>query len=205
MRMPSLPQPTARLRATLLASPIQASVWPSQLADQLADRVQIGQRLAGMAEIGQAVDDRAGAVLGQIDGRLMAIGADHDDVGIFAQDAGEIGDALAAAEAGLVAQEDRAAAEMGHAGLETDPRAQRGFLEDQGHDPARQQRLAQPFSHFCFRSSVIEKMRSISAAVTSARVSKCRMSCYHCSAGGCPLVSSAPRQGCRSLRGPAPR
>ena len=34
-----------------------------ELADQLADRVQIAQRLAGMAEIGQAVDDRAGAVL----------------------------------------------------------------------------------------------------------------------------------------------
>ena len=41
-------------------------------ADQLADRVEIGHRLAGVAEIGQPVDDRAMAVLGQIDGRGMA-------------------------------------------------------------------------------------------------------------------------------------
>ena len=32
-----------------------------------------------------------------------------------------------------------------------------------------------PFSHLLFRSSVMEKMRSISAAVRSANVSRCRI------------------------------
>ena len=82
-------------------------------------------------------------MLGQIDRGLVAVGADHDDVGVLAKDAGEIGDALAAAEAGFVAQKDRTSAEMGHAGLEADARPQRGFFKHQGHDAARQQRLAQ--------------------------------------------------------------
>ena len=89
-----------------------------QLADQLADRVQIGQRLARVAEVGQTVDHGTGAMFGNLDDRLMAIGADHDHVGILAEDAGEIGDALTAAEANLIAKEDRASAEVGHARLE---------------------------------------------------------------------------------------
>ena len=83
-------------------------------------------------------------MLGNFDDRLMAIGADDDHVGVLAQDAGEIGDALAAAEAGVVAQKHRTAAEMGHARLEAHPRAQRRLLEHQGHHPAGQKRLAQP-------------------------------------------------------------
>ena len=114
-----------------------------QLADQLADREQIGQRLARMAEIGQAVDDRAIAVMRQFDRCLVMIGADHDDVNVLAEHAGEIGDALSVAEPGFVAQEDRTSAEMGHAGLEADASAQRRFFKDQSHDPARQERLAQ--------------------------------------------------------------
>ena len=39
------------------------------------------------------------AVLGQLDDRLVALGADHDHVDVLAQHAGEIGDALALAEA----------------------------------------------------------------------------------------------------------
>ena len=43
-------------------------------------------------------------ILGQLDGRLMAIGAHHDHVDILAQHAAEIGDALARAQADVVAQ-----------------------------------------------------------------------------------------------------
>ena len=128
----------------MFASPIQASVWPLQLADQFANGVQIGQRLAGVAKVGQAVDDRASAMLGDFDHGLVAVGANHDHVGVLAQDAGEIGDALAPAETGLIAQEHRTAAKMGHARLEAHARPQRWLLEQQGHHSPRQQRFAPP-------------------------------------------------------------
>ena len=48
-----------------------------------------------MGEIGQSIDHRASAVLGQFGDGLVLIGANHDDVDILAQHAAEVGDALA--------------------------------------------------------------------------------------------------------------
>ena len=143
IRMPSLAAAQGQAAGDVVGVADPGQRAPVEPADQLADGVEVGQRLAGMAEIGQAVDHRAVAVLRQFDGRLVAIGADDDDIGIFAQHAAEIGDALAAAEARVVAQEERAAAEMDHAGLEAHAGPQRGLFEEQRHHAARQQRLAQ--------------------------------------------------------------
>ena len=116
---------------------------PGQLAAVLLQRVQIGQRLAGMGEVGQAVDHRARRVLGELHDRRVPLGPHDDHVDHFAEHAGEIGDALALAEAGVLAQHDAAAAQVGHAGLEADARPQRRLLEQQRQHAARQQRLAQ--------------------------------------------------------------
>ena len=59
-------------------------------------------------------------------------------VDVLADDAGEVGDALADAQADvLAAQEDRVAAELGDRRLEADAGAQRRLLEEQPERPAR--------------------------------------------------------------------
>ena len=60
-----------------------------------------------MGVVGQAVDYGTRGVRGQLDGRLMAVGADDDHVGVLAQHAAEIGDALAPSEPDVSAQEQR--------------------------------------------------------------------------------------------------
>ena len=54
--------------------------------------------LAGMAFVGQPVDDRHGGVLGQLEQGLVLVGADHDGVDVARQHARRVGDGLAAAE-----------------------------------------------------------------------------------------------------------
>ena len=84
------------------------------------------------------------AMSGQIDGQLVPVGADDDHVDELAEHLAEVGQALAAAKPDVVAEEHRAAAQVGHARLETHPGPQRRLLEQQGHDAAGQERLAEP-------------------------------------------------------------
>ena len=71
----------------------------------------------------------------------VAEDAQHHGIDVLAHDAGEVGDALARAQADLVAaEEDAGAAQLGHGRLEADARAQRRLLEDQAEDAARQER-----------------------------------------------------------------
>ena len=75
------------------------------------------------------------------------------------------------AEADVVAQEQAAAAEVDHAGLEAHARAQRRLLEEQCHHAAGQAAArGVPWRYFVFRSSVMAKIRSISAVVRSVTV-----------------------------------
>ncbi len=93
-----------------------------QRADQLAQRVQIGQGLARMIQVRQAVNDRAFAELRQLDQLIVALGADDHHVDVFRQDAAEVGHALARAPADVVSQEQAMAAEVDDACLEADAR-----------------------------------------------------------------------------------
>ncbi len=73
----------------------------------------------------------------------MAERPQHHGIDVLAHGAGEVGDALARAQAGLVArQEDAGAAELGDGRLEADARPQRRLLEDQPEHAAQQHRLA---------------------------------------------------------------
>ena len=102
-------------------------------AEQLAQREQIGHRLAGVRIVGQAVDYRARAVLGQLSDGVVVFRANDDHVDILAQDPTEIGHALALPESDIGAQEHRATAELRHTALEADAGPERLFLEQQGH------------------------------------------------------------------------
>ena len=90
-------------------------------------------------------------MLGELDDGRMPLRSDHDHIDHLAQHAREIGDALAFAETGVVAEHEAAAAQVDHARLETHPRPQRLLFEQQRQHPARQQRLAQALPEFGFQ------------------------------------------------------
>ena len=110
-----------------------------QAALVLPHRLQIRQHLAGMAEVGQAVDDRDGAVLGQVFHFLLGKGADHDAVQIAAQNAGGVFHGFAAADLQVVGRKEHAhAAQLVDAGLEGNTGAGGGLLEDHAQGLALQ-------------------------------------------------------------------
>ena len=125
---------------------------PVELAEALAQGQQVGQRLAGVVQRGQRVDDRDLGRRGQLGDRLVGAGADHDRVDVAREHPRRVADRLAAGELHLVAaQDDRRRPQLGDADLEGDPRPRRGPLEDQrdaaagervGADAARRGRLS---------------------------------------------------------------
>ena len=73
-------------------------VKSAQLALLLDQREEVGERLAWMEEVCEAVDNRHSAVFGQIDDVLVVERAGHDGVEVAAEHAGRVGDRLAATE-----------------------------------------------------------------------------------------------------------
>ena len=117
----------------------------------LADGHQVRQNLAGMAEVGQTVDDRDRAVLRQVLDLLLCIGADHDAVQIAGQNARGILHRLAAADLQVtVGQEQRLTAELIHAGFEGDAGAGGGLLEDHAEALALQMAVGDIMLLFIF-------------------------------------------------------
>src|SRR5581483_10847885 len=116
-----------------------------QLAEGLLHGQQVAEGLAGMIVIGQAVDDWHRGEAGEVLDGLMPEGAQDDAVDILADGAGEIGQALAGAQARFLAgHEDAGAAELGHGGGEADARPQRRLFEDQGEHTSLQDWLIPP-------------------------------------------------------------
>ena len=73
--------------------------------------------------------------------RRVGEGPDGQRIEVLAEDAGEIDDALADAQADVIApEEDGIPAQAGDGRLEADPGPERGLLEDQAQGPARQER-----------------------------------------------------------------
>ena len=111
----------------------------------LANRKQVGQRLAGVQEVAERVDDRHVRPACELFDALMPIGADHDAVEIAREDARRIRDRLAAPELEIsAAEKERAAAELVHADLKRDARTRRGFFKDHAERLAREQRMRDP-------------------------------------------------------------
>ena len=84
----------------------EAQLQALQPGHLLPDGHQVGQHLAGVGEVGEAVDDGDGGVFGQLLHLVLAIGADHDAVTVAAEHPGGIGDGLAPADLALLAGEE---------------------------------------------------------------------------------------------------
>ncbi|MOA06056.1 hypothetical protein D3C78_1256770 [compost metagenome] len=100
-------------------------------AAMLEEGLHVGQQLAGVQVIGQAVYHRYTGVGGEFGQGAVGKGADHHRVEHARHDDGAVADRLAAAQLGIArGQENRLAAELDHAGFERQPGPGRGFLED---------------------------------------------------------------------------
>ena len=108
---------------------------PSKVAEALADREQVGQRLAGMLAQGQAVDHRDAAWAASSTatswGPVRTTIASTKRSRLRATSR----DALAGTQDHVVGQVDRVAAELGRARLERHPGAQAGLLEEHRQRP----------------------------------------------------------------------
>jgi len=111
-------------------------------AEPLADRQCVGERLARVGRVGEAVDDRDRGVCRELVDVLLGERPDHEPVEVAREDGRRVADRLAAAELKLAGgQVDADAAELGDADLERDAGARRGFGEDEPERPAQQQVL----------------------------------------------------------------
>ena len=112
------------------------------MATFIPDGLQIGQDLAGVAEVGETVDDRNGGILGQGVHFLLGIGADHDAVAEAGQDPGSVLHRLVAADLAVLAgQEDGVAAQLIDTSLEGDTGTGGILFKDHGQGLARQERM----------------------------------------------------------------
>ena len=117
------PPPRSSCCAMLLPSPIQATVRPPSVAELLVHRQQVGQDLAGMVVVGEAVDDRHRGEPRQLLDVGVVEGADHDAVDVAREHARGVADRLAAAELDVARrQEEGVPAEL----RGTRPRTRRG-------------------------------------------------------------------------------
>jgi hypothetical protein len=103
-----------------------------QRAERLVQRHQVGQRLAGVMPRREHVHHRHAGEASQLLEALVGAGAQPDRGHVAGEHQRGVADRLAAGELHLVrAQEQRVAAELDDAGLERDPGAGGGLLEQQ--------------------------------------------------------------------------
>jgi len=112
--------------------------------EPLAHREDIREGLARMLSQRQAVDDRDLGLGRQLDRDLVRPRPDDDRVDEPIEVTGDISDALTLAEHHVMGQVDRVATQLGHPGLEGDPRAQARLLEQHRQRPAGERRRDVP-------------------------------------------------------------
>ena len=101
-------------------------------AEGLLDGQQVGERLAGVVQRGEHVEDGDRGVRGELLEHRVGSGADAERGDVAGEDVGGVAQRLAAGELQVVgAQHQRVAAELVDAGLEGEPGARRGVLEEQ--------------------------------------------------------------------------
>ena len=118
---------------------------PVEAPEVLAQRQQVGERLAGMLVVRQRIDDRDRGLGGKLLHDRVRERPDDDPVDPAVEVARDVRDALADAEADVARRKvDRVAAELAHAGLERHPRPQARLLEQHRQRLARQRRPLVP-------------------------------------------------------------
>ena len=104
---------------------------PGKPAQLLANRHQVGERLAGMRVVREPVDHGDVGGLRQLLDVVLLEGADHDRVEVAGQDGAGVADRLAPAQLQVVGREVEAvAAELADSDLERDTSPCGGLLED---------------------------------------------------------------------------
>src|SRR5215813_12962673 len=110
---------------------------PGELDAALPEREEVRHGLAGVFVVTQRVDHGHGSVPRQLHQGLVGEYAGGDAVNPAREVARHVGHGLALAHADLLGGEIHCSApKLDHAHLESDPRAQRGLLEDEGHGAA---------------------------------------------------------------------
>ena len=100
---------------------------------------QVGQGLAGMRQVRQPVDDRDGGMARPFLQRGLLERTDDEPVEVPGQHEGRIAKAFAPAELdGIRRQEQGLPAQLVHARFKGNPRAGRGFLEEQAQGQSRE-------------------------------------------------------------------
>ena len=111
---------------------------PADVAQVLLDGEDIGQDLAGMGQIGEAVDDGHLGILGQRFHVRVCEGPDHDPVHVSVEHPGRIGNGLTTTQLDIARREKvRGATQLGDPDLERHAGTRRRLHENHG------QRLAQ--------------------------------------------------------------
>ena len=107
-------------------------IQPVGVPMRLRNGHQIRQNLAGMLQIGQRIDHRNAAILGQLHQRLMRIHPCHDAVHIPAQNPRHIRNRLPPPQSHLIRRQIQAEpAQLGNANLKAGPRPQRRLFKQQ--------------------------------------------------------------------------
>ena len=186
--MPVLPQPRARLMATLLPSPTQASFCPASQPKCSRSVYRSASAWQGWAWSVRPLIDRAALHAWPPRSTVSCFFDAHDDhVDHFAQHAREIGDAFAFAEADIVAQHDARRRPSGSC----TPRSSRGFAATASRTtgPSRGPAAAArgcPARNFVFRSSVIaEDPLDFGRPSTSAKVNQVSHRGFSFGGGAC--------------------
>src|SRR3712207_5997107 len=105
----------------------------------ISDGKEVGEGLAGVVGVGEAVYDGDLGGLGELLDLLVVEGPDHDGVYVAGEDAPGVRRGLPLADLYLLRQQvEGVAAELVHADLEGDAGAVGGLLEDHSQRPATQ-------------------------------------------------------------------
>ena len=135
----------------VVAVPDVAELVSLEAALVLTDGHEVGENLAGMAVVGQAVDDRNGAVFRQVLDLLLGKGADHNAVQVAGEDAGGVLHRFAAADLKVAAaQKQRLPAQLVHASLKGDAGAGGRFLENHAERFSGKMGVGDPVFLFIF-------------------------------------------------------
>ena len=101
----------------------------------LLHREQVRHRLAGMAAVGQPVDDRNAGMAGKLQNLFVLEGPGHDPIAHARQNPGDILHRLAGIQAHFfTANHQPFAAQMMHGHAEADAGAQAGLFKDHGQN-----------------------------------------------------------------------
>ena len=118
-------------RQHVVVVPGPGDLAPAEGPALLLEGHEVGQHLAGMRLLGEAVDHRNRRMRRHFPHVVMGEDADDDRIDIARQDARRVGDGLAPAELHFPSgQHDQLAAELAHADVERDAGAGRRPVED---------------------------------------------------------------------------